>query len=120
MKITILGSCRQGYITNNYSCTTIQEYVSYPHYTKEIIQVINFCKYGNLSPEETLYTFRTPILNKTSIRFDENLKNEFENSDLYILEIASKIVYEYDNKFVHHIATEDQYNTSIKNKINIR
>lgn len=120
MKITILGSSRQDYIINNYNCTNIHIHVSYPHYTKEIIQVINFCKYGNLLPEETLYTFRNPILNKIPIQFDENLKNEFENSDLYILEIASKIVYEYDNKFVHHIATEEQYNTSIKDKINIR
>ena len=120
MKITILGSCRQEYIKNNYRCTNIDVEVSYPHYTKEIIQVINFCKFGNLSPEETLYTFRTPILYKKPLYFDINIKNEFESSDLYILEIASKIVYEYDNKYLHHIATEDQYNIPIKDKINIR
>ena len=69
IKITILGSSRQGYITNNYDCTNIHESISYPHYTKEIIQVINFCKHGNLSLEETLFTFRTPILYKNPIYF---------------------------------------------------
>jgi hypothetical protein len=120
MKITILGSCRQEYIKNIFPCTNIQDNISYPHYTKEIIQVINFCKFGNLLPEETLYTFRSPILYKIPLYFNEDLKNEFENSDLFILEIASKIVYEYDNKFVHHIAIDNNYITSIKNKIKIR
>ena len=120
MKITILGSSRQGYITNNYNCTNIHLQISYPHYTKEIIQVINFCKFGNLLPEETLYTFRTPILNKEPLYFNEILRNDFESSDLYILEISSKIAYEYNNIYIHHIATENEYNTSIKDKINIR
>jgi hypothetical protein len=120
MKITILGSCRQGSIPNNYSCTNIHEEISYPHYTKEMIQMIHFCKFGNLSPEETLFTFRTPILDKKPLYFNEDLKNEFENSDIYILEIASKIIYEYNNIYVHHIAEENEYNTTIKNKINKR
>ena len=36
----------------------------YIYIIKEILQVINFCKYGNLTYYEKLYTFRTPILNK--------------------------------------------------------
>lgn len=49
MKITVLGSCRQYSLREDYSVTNIQEDISYPHYTKEILQVINFCKFGNLS-----------------------------------------------------------------------
>lgn len=123
MKITVLGSCRQYSLRNIYNVTSIQEDISYPHYTKEILEVINFCKFGNLSPEETLYTFRTPILNNFPIYFNEKIKNEFETSDIFILEIASKKKYKYNNRYVHHIATENLYNQlindNIKNNIEI-
>jgi hypothetical protein len=117
MKITVLGSCRQYSLKKYFNITNIQEEISYPHYSKEILQVINFCKFGNLTPDETLYTFRTPILTNTPIIHNEELKNFFDSSDLYVIEIASKISYKYDNKYVHHIASEDKYNTSIKNNI---
>ena len=117
MKITVLGSCRQYSLRNIYNVTSIQEDISYPHYTKEILEVINFCKFGNLSPEETLYTFRTSILNNLPIYFSENIKNEFETSDIFILEIASKKKYKYNNTHVHHIVTENRYNQLIKDEI---
>lgn len=119
MKITILGSCRQSSINELYNITDIQEKISYPHYTKEILQVINFCKYGNLTPDETLYTFRTAIIENKPIYFNDTLQNNLENSDIYIIEIASKLSYKYNNIYVHHIATEESYNVSIKNDINI-
>ena len=40
MRITVLGSCRQHSLQNKYSLTSIQEELSYPHYTKEILEVI--------------------------------------------------------------------------------
>ena len=67
MKITIFGSCRQHslYSIPGIEVTGIQENISYPHYTKEILEVIKFCKEGHVLPEETLNTFRTPaLLNK--------------------------------------------------------
>ena len=42
--ITILGSCRQESLYKNYNITSIQKNISYPHYTKEIIQAIEYCK----------------------------------------------------------------------------
>lgn len=117
MKITVLGSCRQYSLREYYSVTNIQEDISYPHYTKEILQIINFCKFGNLTEEETLYTFRTAILNNKPITFTEELKNEFNSSDLYVIEIASKFKYQYNDKYLHHISVEDKYNVSIKNEI---
>lgn len=117
MKITILGSCRQHSINSIYCVTNIQENVSYPHYTKEILQVINFCKYGNLTPDETLYTFRTPILNKNPLIFNNELNNDFNTSDLYIIEIASKLAYKYNNIYLHHIASDDNYNVNIQDNI---
>ena len=44
MKITIFGSCRQQALGKYYSTTSIQESLTYPHYTKEIIQAIEYCK----------------------------------------------------------------------------
>jgi len=120
MKITILGSCRQHSIKDIAHLTSISEDISYPHYTKEILQMISFCKYGDLTPSETLYTFRTPILTKNPIVFNESLMTEFNTTDLYVIEISSKKSYTYDNKYLHHIALEDEYDIPIKNEISIR
>jgi hypothetical protein len=118
MKITILGSCRQHSLKNKYNITDIQEQLSYPHYTKEILEVINYCKYNHIEKKETINIFRTPILTKTPANF-EKLNNEFNSTDIFILEIASKIKYNYNNTYVHHIVTEEKYNVSIINKIKI-
>ena len=48
MKITILGSCIQHSLKNKYNITDIQEKLSYPHYTKEILEVIKYCKYNHI------------------------------------------------------------------------
>ena len=119
MYITVLGSCRQESIdTSKFTILPIKSKISYPHYTKEIIEVINFCKYGLLKPEETLYTFRTAILNNKPIYFTKELKDEFESTDIFLIEISSKKSYRYNNKYVHHILYEyKDYNTNYKNKI---
>ena len=118
MNITILGSCRQHSLKNKFNITDIQEELSYPHYTKEIIEVIHFCKYNHIIPDETINIFRTPILNKTPPNF-EKINSQFNSSNLFILEISSKIKYKYKNYYVHHIATDEQYNTTNKNEIKI-
>ena len=48
MNITILGSCRQHTLRNKYNITNIQKQLSYPHYTKEILEVIKYCKYNHI------------------------------------------------------------------------
>ena len=104
MKITILGSCRQDslYTLDGCNVTSIKEKLSYPHYTKEILQVVEFCKSGNVSPEETVECFRTPIMQKKPIYFDE-VKDEYKSTQLFFVEIASRIKYVYKEKYVHHI-----------------
>jgi hypothetical protein len=97
--------------------SNIQRGISYPHYTKETLEVINFCTKGHLTPEQTMYTFRTPILEKKPLIFNQDIKNDFESSDIFIIEIASKIAYQYRDIYVHHIAKEEPYNTPIKNQI---
>ena len=70
MKITILGSCRQHSLNKKYDVTSIQESLSYPHYTKEILEVIKYCKYQHISKNDTLKVFRTPILNKQHVNYN--------------------------------------------------
>jgi hypothetical protein len=110
MNITILGSCRQYSIKNKYNVTSIQDRLTFPHYTKEIIQAIEYCKgvhqfNNNLSQ----YCFRTGILNRSDINCQTELQHEFENTDLFIIEIASRISYKWNSVYVHHILSENEY-----------
>jgi len=119
MKITILGSCRQDSLYNSvgYTCSRIHTDISFPHYSKDILEVIRFCKYGHLTEEQTLFTFMLAIQNKKPIIFNEELKSDFESSDVFFVEIASKIAYQYGNIYVHHIAEQPMYGVSIRDKI---
>lgn len=120
MKITIFGSCRQVPINKYYSLTDIQEHLTYPHYTKEIIQAIQFCKNeSNVPLEDTKYCFRTGILNNKVIHNQDELINQFNNTDIFLVEIASKINYKWRNYYLHHICTESKYNFPFRNDINI-
>ena len=60
---------------------------------------------------------RTAILKNSPIYFNKNLKTEFESSDIFVLEIASKKKYIYNNIHVHHIVTEKSHNKFIKDEI---
>uniref|UniRef100_A0A6C0F160 Uncharacterized protein n=1 Tax=viral metagenome TaxID=1070528 RepID=A0A6C0F160_9ZZZZ len=119
--ITILGSCRQDSLYNNYRITSLKNNISYPHYSKEILQLINFCLNNNIPEEETKYIFRSAILSNSTIKWSESLKNEVLNTDVFIIEIASRISYSYNDKYVHHILYDDtKYNNNYKNKIIVR
>lgn len=120
MKITILGSCRQDSLYGTYNITNIKNFISYPHYTKEMIEVIKFCKFGGIKPEDTLKIFRSPGLNNRPIYFTNDLRDDFESTDIFILEIASRIAYKLGNYYVHHIFYDDeQYNSKTKNLIEV-
>jgi hypothetical protein len=105
MIVTILGSCRQETIKDieNITVTSIQDDVSFPHYSSEILEVIKFCKYGDISPEETTTVFRTPILQNKPIFLNSSIKRDFESTNIFVIEIASKKTYKFNGRFVHHI-----------------
>jgi len=114
-KITIFGSCRQDSLYNsNYDITSIQNEISYPHYTKEILEIIKFIKYNHITPFETMKTFRTPIITQTPI-YSSKYKTELENTDIFIIEIASKLAYELENRYVHHVMHDNQNITGYNN-----
>jgi hypothetical protein len=109
MQVTILGSCRQESLYKYYNVTNIKNNLTYPHYSKEIVQAIEFCK-GVSSIPHTLTTciFRSGILGRSPIHASQFI-TEFNTSDLFIIEIASRISYEYKGFYAHHILTESQY-----------
>lgn len=110
MNITILGSCRQQSISTYFNTTSIQNRLTYPHYTREIIQAIEYCKGINtFNNDLSRYCFRTGILDKKNITYQNELKHEFDNTDVFVIEIASRIYYKWNDVYVHHILTEHGY-----------
>lgn len=110
MFISVFGSCRQDSVFSGpWDVSGIREKVTYPHYTKEILELIRFCRTGHLMPHETTQVFRTPILTKQPIDWPSWVKSEYENTDLFIVEIASRMTYKLDDTYVHHIAADEKY-----------
>jgi hypothetical protein len=113
MKVTSFGSCRQYSLGNNFQLTSIQEELTYPHYSKEIIQAIEYCKnIHTYSNDLTKFCFRTGILNKSPITKQQHIMKEFEETDIFVVEIASRIQYQWNGLYVHHILSEPQYGFS--------
>ena len=120
--VTTFGSCRQHSLINNNDniiLTSIQEKLDYPHYTKEILECIRYLKYKHIPDNFTQFIMRTPIINKKHLENYDQLKEEFEKTDIFILEIASKLTYKWNNFYVHHIASEPQWNPTTYNEVKI-
>jgi len=121
IKITLLGCCRQESLYNDpkYQITCIRNYISYSHYSKEALEIIKYCKYGHISPMDTMEVFRTPILEKRPIYWNPYYKNELDTSDVFIIEIASKTAYEFNNVYRHNIVVKPEHNEKVSCKDNI-
>jgi hypothetical protein len=117
--ITIFGSCRQQSIYGipEAKVTGIRDNITYTHYTKEVLELIKYCKYGHLSPEQTITTFRTPILQNRKLYYNNILINNFNNTNVFFIEIASRVSYEYNGVYIHHILSS---NEELKNNIIIK
>jgi len=119
--ITILGSCRQQCISNYFNVTNIQKTLNYPHYTSEILQQIRYLKYKNIQNEFTKYCFRDGLLSKCSKEISDEsyniLKKEYDETTFFLIEIASRIKYKWNNLYLHHISVEEQYNFFDRDKI---
>jgi len=120
MLITSLGSCRQHSLYTHFQVTHIQEALTYPHYTKEIIQAIEFCKGISTIPESmTTSVFRSGILGQQTLHYKE-FESSFNASDMIVMEIASRIAYTYKGYYVHHILTEPEYGCIDISNIEVR
>jgi len=96
--ITVFGTCRVESLSN-YNLR-IRDEISYTYDTKEILEVIRFIKHGHVPPEETITTFRTPMISKIPI-YSNQFKDILEDTDLFIIEICGKKTYKYINRYIH-------------------
>ena len=103
MKATIFGTCRQQSIKDNIKLSSIQENLTYPYNTRELIQAIRFCK-GDffINKDYTKLCFRSGILKNSSLNQEEFI-NEYNSSDFFLLEIPSRSYHMYNNYVVHQI-----------------
>jgi len=109
--ITILGSCRQTSIESLLPTSQILCEMNFPHYSKEILQQIKYLKYKDIPTEYTRHCFRTNIIYNIVLNDDTYaaLKQQFENTTFFLIEIASRIAYKWNGVYLHHIAEEDKY-----------
>jgi hypothetical protein len=115
--ITIFGSCRQDSIYQLYPVTSIKNDLSYTHYTKEIIQAMGYCKSLARDFDENVF-FRSSLLKNSLI--GKNFAKEFNKTDLFIVEIASRIAYKYKGKFIHHEAYDNpEYRPQLNSEVDV-
>lgn len=114
-RVTVLGCCRQESINSIgfISCTDLHQRITYPHYAKEVIEMIKFCQDGHIPPEESRFVFRTAILSGQAVESDQYVREMFGNTDIFVVEIASKLEYRYKNCYVHHVAIDPDFNVPL-------
>jgi hypothetical protein len=116
--VVVLGSCRQDSLQKKYNVSKIKEEISYPHYSKEMVQVVSYCLNNDISEEETKETFRTPALYKRPLKWNLIYSTDIEEADVVFIEIASKLTYKIDDRYVHHILYDDnQHNKNTRSRV---
>lgn len=106
IQTTIFGSSRQASIKENFRTTTIRAEIGDTPSTKEIIQAIECCK-GIIKPD-TKRCFQSGILRNKEINTSV-VQEAFQRTDLFVVEIASRNVYEWNGMYVHKSLTEEKY-----------
>jgi hypothetical protein len=106
IKVSVFGSCRQDSLYKNFNVTNLRDGLTYPHYTKEIIQAIMYIKTrGKTSPRNRL-AFRNLQI---GVPLDSiyKLHKQFDKTDIFVVEIASRISYELGGDYFHHVLYDD-------------
>ena len=70
-----------------------------------------------MSPQQTITTFRTPMINKTPI-YSEQFKGLLEQTDIFIIEISGRKTYKYNDIYLHSALT-NYSNNEISQQIKI-
>lgn len=111
MKISLFGSCRLLCINKYFQCTGLNESISYTHTTGEAIQLAKFIN-GNIEiPEEVRkYCFRTGIIHNKLITYTKEFQKEFQETDLFVIEVCSIKNYMYNDFHIHHLAVDKRLN----------
>ena len=110
MKTTLLGTCRLKTIKSLLECTTIDEDVSYTHSTKEVLQLLRVLKRElDLPPDMMQYAFRSGIVRGRPVDVDQSIIDQFNSTQLFIIEICSIKCYVYKGVYLHHLAVDARW-----------
>lgn len=110
MKTTLLGTCRLRVIKSLLDCTTIDEDVSYTHSTKEVLQLLKVLSGELKLPLDMMqYAFRTGIMNGRPVEIGQKIVDQFNNTQLFIIEICSIKCYTYKGVYLHHLAVDSRW-----------
>jgi hypothetical protein len=63
--------------------------------------------------------FRSGVLNKKPIQNHQHLIEQFNNTDIFLVEIASRLQYKWNGFYLHHILSEESYNFYDRENIEI-
>lgn len=119
MSITLFGTCRIDGISGHNNLNNI---LNYTHSTKEVIQLIKFLKDDIEIPHPyNTLCFRTAIIDKNpmgrnpeissedSITLLDEHKNNFKNSDFFVIEISSNKKYIHKDYYLHHLCVDERF-----------
>lgn len=100
--ICVLGCCRQDSIYWSYRVSSVRNGLGYTHYSAEALQMLQIV--AGLAPAQPTTRFRNALvaLPLTSLM---QLRREFDETDMFIVEVASRLKYQGDGDDVyHHVA----------------
>ena len=103
--ITVFGCCRQDSISKIFLETSIKESLSYPHSTKEVLQVLDY-----LNDESNIlnqpFAFRTPQISGR-LPNRRHLAREWSATTVVVIEISSQKYYSLNGIHFHHEAFDN-------------
>jgi len=107
MSITIFGTCRLMGVNN---INNIHITVTFPHSTKEMIQMIKFFRNEiTIPPPYDILCFRTAINNKKGISFDPCYNRMLIESNVCLFEISSRKKYIHNNFYLDHLGFDKSW-----------
>lgn len=101
--VTVFGSCRQDSLYKNFKVTKVRDGLTYPHYSKEILQAIRYCK-GKIKDID-VFVFRNAQIGNPILKLNK-LKKEIQKTDVFVIEISSANEYFIGDQYYHHVAGE--------------
>jgi hypothetical protein len=116
-KITAIGSCRLDGLYERFIINDVKNSITFTHSTKEVLQLIaHLNSIRNFSDKDEIkkskWLFRTYLIKpKTLLKIQkiQKIAKIFFESDLYVIEISSKKIYERDGKYFHEIIKNPLY-----------
>lgn len=112
--VSIFGSCRQDSLYKSFRVSKIRDGLTYPHYSKEIIQAIRYCLEDPGMVGIDPRVFRNTLIGSTLIS-KAKIQKEFSRSDYFVIEIASMLEYtDHQSFYFHHIAKEIYPNIEVR------